>query len=254
MVPTALVPTGTPTDCPGHHPPQHDHAGHPDPAPRPPDGAEGGAPGSPALLPERQAGLALGSETAWPAPGRAGGMVLSGRRPESLCTADVTQTPGGRQLRRRGRPVRRFGRRESGRLRPAGSGGPALSPHSHSPSGRPASLPHPGSTATCSAPVTSRLPPHCWPHLFSPGPWQQVNVAPPAPPGFARGHSFPPETPTKAPQGLQVTREGDAGRRGLDDEISFFSFFCSFDKDPVVLLSQRTNKHFRVEVVRIGYP
>lgn len=48
--------------------------------------------------------------------------------------------------------------------------------------------------------------------------------------------------------------EGDAGRRGLDDEISFFSFFCSFDKDPVVLLSQRTNKHFRVEVVRIGYP
>lgn len=77
---------------------------------------------------------------------------------------------------------------------------------------------------------------------------------PPAPPGFTRGHSFPPETPTKAPQGLQVTREGGAGRRGLDDEISFFSFFCSFDKDPVVLLSQRTNKHFRVEVVRIGYP
>lgn len=208
MVPTALVPTGTPTDCPGHHPPQHDHAGHPDPAPCPPDGAEGGAPGSPALLPERQAGLALGSETAWPAPGRAGGMVLSGRRPESLCTADITQTPpvqrgprsisdigagapGGRQLRRRGRPVRRFGRRESGRLRPAGSGGPALSPHSHSPSGRPASLPHPGSMATCSAPVTSRLPPHCWPHLFSPGPWQQVNVAPPSPTRLRPRPQFP---------------------------------------------------------------
>lgn len=81
-----------------------------------------------------------------------------------------------------------------------------------------------------------------------------VNVAPPSPTRLHPRPQFPSRDAYEAPQGLQVTREGGAGRRGLDDEISFFSFFCSFDKDPVVLLSQRTNKHFRVEVVRIGYP
>lgn len=74
-------------------------------------------------------------------------------------------------------------------------------------------------------------------------------MAPPllAPPGFTCGHSFPPETPTKGPQGRQVTREGDTGRRGTDGAISFSTFSCSFGNDHVVFLNQRMNKCRRVK-------
>lgn len=111
------------------------------------------------------------------------------------------------------------------------------------------SLTHP--QAALPAPRTRHLPTPASPRASPLLTWaqQQVNVAPPlpAPPGFTRGHSFPPETPTKGLQGRQVTREGDTGRRGTDGAISFSTFSCSFSNDHVVFLNQRMNKRRRVK-------
>lgn len=204
------------SDCPGARrkagrlprspPPRHAVAGRSDPAPPPPAGPRadtqqpcaaarpaGGA-GPP---PQRELSLHRGQWVAWccMAAGPAAGVGVHGRRHPDLAgdtglgpweadSADAWAAPV--------RPIRPRGEQEAeaGRLQWTCAVPSLTHPQ--------AALPAPRTPDHCHVPRTRHLPTPALPRASPLLTWaqQQVNVAPPlpAPPGFTRGHSFPPET------------------------------------------------------------